>query len=705
MAFLRKFFSVIDLASSSDNEEPGQSRREATSATSDSRGSVYRGPDFAERPDADIRDIADAGSAVARGRSPLEGSPVAGASDARTPVARDPSDCGPVESAAKRPRIGDIGKECSAFSSIPASGSAAAAAGSAALDPARAASAAARAAADPAPARGGPAESAPAPLFLNALAEVGGDVASPRLRWPAELRLQDVFERHPSGSPAEAGAANRAGGGAPSCLEEVVLVNFMIDLSWLFDECPSLERVPLLAVLHGDGGQGCAEVLQRRDRRGLTTRLHAPPLPLQWGTHHSKLALLLYNDCIRVCVRTFNDIFHDFHRKSQAMYVQDFPAVDSMSTSHSSSDGFGSDFERQLVRYFSRCGGFDAGRLRKYDFSSAAVSLVASVPGYHTGSEMYEWGHMRLRRLLASHASLPPSWTSSATDGAEEGIICQCSSFGSFSRKWLDELQATLASTSTPRALGAATRPAMWLVAPTLSQVRDSVEGWVAGVSLHIRAASRGGWLAPLWRRWGPAGTNRRSHAALRAEAMPHVKSYCRYVARPQGPAALAWLFVGSQNMSKSAWGELQKGGSQLCIRSFEVGVLLLPSRLRQLEVDPMRPGGYFLCSRNNAMSSSSSAGAAVFVPSDQVQSMGWPAAETAELPVVCPTAVPPAAPPRSDDPIWAKDLSPDGYVGLDRFGARRGEREASFYGHRAATAEAAQNREFTARPRESQLK
>lgn len=40
----------------------------------------------------------------------------------------------------------------------------------------------------------------------------------------------------------------------------------------------------------------------------------------------------------------------------------------------------------------------------------------------------------------------------------------------------------------------------------------------------------------------------------------------------------VAWLLVCSHNMSKAAWGCLQKGGAQLFVRSYELGVLLLPS-------------------------------------------------------------------------------------------------------------------------------
>jgi hypothetical protein len=71
---------------------------------------------------------------------------------------------------------------------------------------------------------------------------------------------------------------------------------------------------------------------------------------------------------------------------------------------------------------------------------------------------------------------------------------------------------------------------------------------------------------------------------------MPHIKSYTRYLAQSipssgssvpdpsscqpqqqqqqqQQGAELAWCVITSHNLSKAAWGSLQKGGSQLMIR------------------------------------------------------------------------------------------------------------------------------------------
>ncbi|CAE8614921.1 unnamed protein product [Polarella glacialis] len=469
----------------------------------------------------------------------------------------------------------------------------------------------------------------------------------------------------------------------------------MIDLAWLLMECPSLLRVPRLTVIQGDGGSGCASGMALRSEVGLPTRVMAPfRPPLEWGTHHSKLALILYDDCIRVVVRTYNDVFSDFHGKSQAIFLQDFPTGAPAFAGYS--DDFGAEFARYLKLYLIVCGGLELEKMDRYDFSAATGALVASVPGYHRGASVCEWGHMRLRRLLAQHVVLPTCWPS----GSEEGLICQFSSLGSLSPNWLKEFQETLATTTGPPS---SPTPPLQLVVPTVAQVRDSDEGWVAGVSVPIRKANLKEFLAPYWRRWGPSSSADRSAEVVRArQAMPHVKSYCRYAARRPGrPAAqmdptrqgvrLAWICVTSHNLSKAAWGELQKGGSQICMRSYELGVVLFPNRLAALERDPQRPSGYFF--RPLATPSTGGAGgvvASVFVPLPASSHGNAAAGEPCgyrEVPICCPTEVPPADPPSGldDDRLWAVDLEEGAYLGFDRFGSRWNERGKQFYGNEPA--------------------
>ncbi|KAL5008894.1 hypothetical protein ScPMuIL_002147 [Solemya velum] len=57
---------------------------------------------------------------------------------------------------------------------------------------------------------------------------------------------------------------------------------------------------------------------------------------------------------------------------------------------------------------------------------------------------------------------------------------------------------------------------------------------------------------------------------------MPHIKTYMR---PSTDSKKAAWFCLTSANLSKAAWGALEKNGVQLMIRSYEIGVLLLPNQ------------------------------------------------------------------------------------------------------------------------------
>jgi hypothetical protein len=63
--------------------------------------------------------------------------------------------------------------------------------------------------------------------------------------------------------------------------------------------------------------------------------------------------------------------------------------------------------------------------------------------------------------------------------------------------------------------------------------------------------------------------------ASGRGFALPHIKTFCRYRA---SDGKLAWAILASHNLSQAAWGKAEKHEQQLYIKSFELGVLLLPS-------------------------------------------------------------------------------------------------------------------------------
>lgn len=74
-------------------------------------------------------------------------------------------------------------------------------------------------------------------------------------------------------------------------------------------------------MVHGEKGQYAADISAQAAEAGLTSprfASHAPPLPITYGTHHSKAFLLRYtHGGVRLIVHTANMIYPDCNNKSQ----------------------------------------------------------------------------------------------------------------------------------------------------------------------------------------------------------------------------------------------------------------------------------------------------------------------------------------------------------------------------------------------------
>ncbi|KAI6704001.1 hypothetical protein NL676_013137 [Syzygium grande] len=365
-----------------------------------------------------------------------------------------------------------------------------------------------------------------------------------------------------------------------------ILSNYMVDIDWLIPACPILAKVPRVLVIHGEG-DGTLDHMKRKKPANWV--LHKPPLPISYGTHHSKAMLLVYPTGVRIIVHTANLIFVDWNNKSQGLWVQDFPWKDP------SNAGNGCGFEDDLVDYLSALkwpefninvpavGNFtiNPSFFRKFDYRDSAVRLIASVPGYHTGSNLKKWGHMKLRSVLQE--------CTFDKDFQKSPLVYQFSSLGSLDEKWMAELASSMSSgfSEDKVPLGLGDPLIIW---PTVEDVRCSLEGYAAGNAIPSPLKNvEKEFLKKYWAKWKASHTGR-------CRAMPHIKTFARYKGQK-----LAWLLLTSANLSKAAWGALQKKNSQLMIRSYELGVLFLPSSIK-------RRGRKFSCTNNGVSSEDAAA-------------------------------------------------------------------------------------------------
>ncbi|KAL1512282.1 hypothetical protein AB1Y20_005544 [Prymnesium parvum] len=480
---------------------------------------------------------------------------------------------------------------------------------------------------------------------------------------------------------------------------EVHLHNFMVDLDWVVEEAPALLSFGgALRVFHGDGRPPHSAAV--RGRRG-STECFAPPHE-QWGTYHSKAILIIRPACLTVHVATANFIFSDWHNKTNAVWSAAFPRLDSP-PARPAPESFGED----LLEYYEamrRLGAappaawlrssdgaqasispprserrrrvgvppalmaapplaapqdcrrqwaaLDLEWVARYDYSAARARLVTSVPGHspgvaagrHAGAQLGRFGHMKVRRLL-EREGLSDAF-------ADSSLVLQFSSLSSVGAggAWLLELVKSLSG-------GSSHVPPIRAIFPSRQQVRRSLEGWSAGASLpcnsqnafklmesleKLSGTSANGRLC-LWDGGPPSAS---AGATGRAAALPHIKTYARYTE----DGMLAWALLTSSNLSQAAWGKLEKSATQLYVKSYEMGVLVLPS---------MQPAGM----RSLASTSAASTSEATLVP--------------------LPFSIPPV-PYCKEDVVWSNDVVHPTDA-PDRYGWRSHDLPApSFYGRGA---------------------
>ncbi|XP_046577530.1 LOW QUALITY PROTEIN: tyrosyl-DNA phosphodiesterase 1-like [Haliotis rubra] len=353
-------------------------------------------------------------------------------------------------------------------------------------------------------------------------------------------------------------------------LEASCQFNFMFEVDWIISQYPAEFRKKPLTLVHGEQRGGLATLLAETAPYPNITCCQAK-LDIMYGTHHTKMMLLLYDKGLRVVIHTANLIERDWYQKSQGVWVSPvFPKMpaDQVTADDKVHGDSATHFKQDLLQYIAA---YRAHKLtvwekhiKAHDMSAAKVHIIGSVPGRHTGDQKSCWGHMKLRRVLQKQgpdASRVKSWP----------VIGQFSSIGSLgptAESWV--CNEWLQSLSTTRGMSVTSKANMTLVFPSVDNVRVSLEGYPAGTSVPytMKTAQKQKYIHQHFRQWKSEGRGR-------SRACPHIKTYVR---PSPDSTEISWFLVTSANLSKAAWGAFEKNGSQLMIRSYEIGVLFLPA-------------------------------------------------------------------------------------------------------------------------------
>ena len=349
-------------------------------------------------------------------------------------------------------------------------------------------------------------------------------------------------------------------------LEEAVISTYMVDLPWLVRQCPPLYFARSVHLSHGTRSAEDKALLQQSVAMlnvEHNFKLSTPYMPIPYGINHGKLFVLYYDTFVRIAVSSSNLLRVDYERKSQSLWMQDFPLAlleasgkggnekaegmakkmgghssrsmarvegSSTRTSHGNEKN-GELFRETLVDYLRRLK-VPYTRLSLYDFSSATAMLITSVPGKHEGTNLHRYGMMRLKKVLSGE-ELPEEFR-------DTPLYTQVSSIGSISSKFVKDFLDCCASRHPGSRANPIAPPALRLAWPTAEFVRCSVDGYSAGGSLCFPLKNYKEPLRSVMRQYqSPSYLPHREHVP------PHIKTLCRCVEGEVG-----WAYTGSHNFS-----------------------------------------------------------------------------------------------------------------------------------------------------------
>jgi tyrosyl-DNA phosphodiesterase-1 len=364
-----------------------------------------------------------------------------------------------------------------------------------------------------------------------------------------------------------------------SPIDWLIIFNYMIDFNFLLETVPELVSIRKVICFFGTAcgsmqawqeacrqpdGTCSVEFHQLNPSDPPNSRTNPLSFKIPWGVHHTKMFLMgLVDGTLRVVIHTANLLYGDIFLKAQGAYVQDFGLKPAEASS--------CEFEQDLVAYLESYR-YPAKRtwssksterrdlcseIRRYDFSSAKVILIPSTPGKSALDQPK--GYRKLSDAIRRHVPKRRS---------TKPIVCQFSSIGSLTVKWLQEVaQAWNAAQSN------CDQSYLKLVYPTASEICESVEGYRGGGSVPgtLKNLNKD-FLQSLLHKWSSSESN----VMHKPKNVPHIKTFYQLT---QDESGMEWFCLTSHNLSKAAWGEiiLSNGVRRIFTRHWELGVFVAP--------------------------------------------------------------------------------------------------------------------------------
>ncbi|KAJ4312489.1 hypothetical protein N0V94_007420 [Neodidymelliopsis sp. IMI 364377] len=370
--------------------------------------------------------------------------------------------------------------------------------------------------------------------------------------------------------------------------------NFLFDLDFVmqqFDE--DVRDLVKVKIMHGfwrRDDERRIDLMETAERYPNIELINAY-LPDPFGTHHSKMLILLrHDDCAQVIIHTANMITKDWTNMTQAVWRSALLPRTSATVMPTGSYpiGSGQRFQLDLLHYLNKY----EKRLRRlsdellqYDFSAVQAAFISSAPSRQIVNQadperQTSFGWLGLQEILNK---VPVAAQEISTQPPH--VVVQVSSIATLGAAptWLSNFQSALARSQAPQQSYIVPKPKFNIIFPTPEEVRTSLDGYESGGSIHTKVQSvqqqkQLQYLHPIFCHWkhlpspSPSDSHQEAH---RGPAAPHIKTYIRF--SNDTYKSVDWALLTSANLSKQAWGDVVNKQGELRIQSYETGVLIWP--------------------------------------------------------------------------------------------------------------------------------
>ncbi|PTU18765.1 hypothetical protein P175DRAFT_0534536 [Aspergillus ochraceoroseus IBT 24754] len=362
-----------------------------------------------------------------------------------------------------------------------------------------------------------------------------------------------------------------------SDLELAVLSSFMWDMEWLFSKFNTRSTRFIMVMQAKDDATKRQYESETADMKNL--RLCFPPMDGQVNCMHSKLMLLFHPGYLRVAVPTANLVPYDW---GESVFLIDLPKKDDKPPGSEPS----THFYNELVHFLKSSTLHEniISKLGSFDFSKTErLAFVHSIGGSHSGTAWKRTGFCGLGRsieLLGLRTSNPVN------------LDFVTSSLGSLNAEFMKSIY--LAAQGDDGATELVLRTAKSFPARSLSDPKRLIQGntadeWTDRFRVYFPSQetvsrSKGGpqcaGTVCFQSRWyeGPKfpGHVLRDCESRRQGLLMHNKA--RYL-DTSSLCCRGWAYIGSANLSESAWGHLVQDRStkqpKLNCRNWECGVVI----------------------------------------------------------------------------------------------------------------------------------